>query len=230
MLSALRDFGFQRQMSVLLAFCFLHILVWGFTSQSGGVLAHQPKNGADSISGLHFSSTSRKLVSSTDLIGFKHSAAAGVDHACGINSHQQIACWGNSEFGQTGVELEMALTPGPFHLQKAGTVAQVAVGEYHGCLLFQDGGFACWGDNTFGQAGVSSDRCLQSPEVHSAPGSPYSDICVDDTFTCARSPSLASCWGDNTVYQVSSNASKNIPEKEAVPSAPSFTTLTSAAA
>lgn len=55
-------------------------------------------------------------------------------------------CWGGKDAGPVTVPAGLA------------NVASVSAGEYHTCAITIDGGVACWGANTEGQADVSNIR------------------------------------------------------------------------
>ncbi len=57
--------------------------------------------------------------------------SAGSSHVCGIKTGGAVACWGDSEYGQT-------VTP-------SGSFSVVSAGGYHACALNTGGAAVCWG-------------------------------------------------------------------------------------
>lgn len=90
----------------------------------------------------------------------------------------------------------------------------VSVGASHSCALKTGGNAYCWGDNRFGQLGVTQGdsvcssgnvrfRCSAHP-LQVQPGVRFASISAGGEHTCAITVSKeAYCWGDNDSFQVS---------------------------
>ncbi len=81
-----------------------------------------------------------------------------------------------------------------------GCAQQLASGDAHTCVLYDDGRVACVGANDFGQLGDGTTE--HSPSfVHSAVDD-VSLIAAGGNTTCAASRANVSCWGDNGASQL----------------------------
>jgi alpha-tubulin suppressor-like RCC1 family protein len=89
--------------------------------------------------------------------------AAGDAHTCVVDAAQLVRCTGANESDQLGVDGPDTCTISSvstecsrgFLSTTLGTgVSALAIGSTHGCLL-ASGAVSCWGDNTYGQLGVT---------------------------------------------------------------------------
>jgi hypothetical protein len=109
--------------------------------------------------------TSKKVegVESAILVG------TGFEHSCTINENLTVSCWGANLFGQLGNGTTKAseaaeVVPGLEIIQ------DLALGEYHTCVLAGDGFSAyCWGNNSHGQLGNDKTVDSSSPVKVAAP-------------------------------------------------------------
>jgi alpha-tubulin suppressor-like RCC1 family protein len=77
---------------------------------------------------------------------------------------------------------------------------RLVVGDNHSCLLLHDGSVKCWGDNTYGQLGVSGITSSKTPVTVSSFGvNRYAvEIAAGKQHSCALlNDASVSCWGDN---------------------------------
>jgi hypothetical protein len=103
--------------------------------------------------------------------------------------------------GCTG-ELALGTIPG-----EKPRVADMAVGNSHGCLLYEGGAVACWGANDQGQGGVEGFDDL--PTVVDVAGvGTASDVVVGDAFSCVllEADGGVACWGSNARGQLAQDA------------------------
>lgn len=100
----------------------------------------------------------------------------------------------------------------------------ISAGGMHSCGISADDTLACWGDNSFGQAGPPEGRFAMvsaglvqscaidlkgrlncwgaSSAIPAKPRSKYKDVSAGDGHTCAiRRTGAIDCWGDNTWQQ-----------------------------
>jgi len=96
--------------------------------------------------------------------------AVGRHHACAIvndGASDSLVCWGQNGFGQLGLgstdtigDTDADLVSGELpHVDlpdRGEGLAQVALGDSHTCLLWDDGEMSCWGYNWGGQLGIGS--------------------------------------------------------------------------
>lgn len=93
------------------------------------------------------------------------SIAVGASHSCAVDSNQKVQCWGDNYYGQIGSgetdELDFFDFTWPIIVQADGGgdlsgVSDVSAGYAHTCAVKSNGSVWCWGDNHYGQLGVSS--------------------------------------------------------------------------
>jgi alpha-tubulin suppressor-like RCC1 family protein len=93
--------------------------------------------------------------------------SAGEYHTCALQNDGAVLCWGNNGAAQAGDGTMMNPKPIPTPsagLPEVGTsTAAVASGSAHTCALLSVGSVRCWGDNTFGEVGVSSPQYVTEP-------------------------------------------------------------------
>ena len=127
---------------------------------------------------------------------------AGVAHTCARLDDGRVVCWGDSRFGQLGLD-PAAPTFTPVTLD--GPAKAVAAGAYHTCALVA-GGVRCWGWNDDGQLGDAGQRGGDvAPGVTVAVPLPAAAtaIAAGAFHTCARLETGAVvCWGLNDAGQL----------------------------
>ena len=85
---------------------------------------------------------------------------------CGVRINGTVACWGNSERGETNVP--------------AGTFVSVSAGAGFACAVRTDGTLACWGNDHYATA---------------APDGTFSSVSAGSNFACAvRTDGTLACW------------------------------------
>jgi len=97
-----------------------------------------------------------------------------------------VNCWGSNTFGQAP----------PERAPLTGQFTQLAIGDYHGCALRDDGVIECWGPPPPVNVSVA-------PPIRTAPaGLSYTQVSSGDGFVCAlRSDGVVECWGDSLYDQ-----------------------------
>lgn len=112
---------------------------------------------------------------------------------CAISEQGALSCWGRNDFGTLGDgTTTYRATPVPIGAT-FGTIADVALGTSHGCLLTTAGTAYCWGTS-----GTVGDGTLESRGTPTAVagGHVFSAIEAGNTATCAlTSDGTAYCWG-----------------------------------
>jgi alpha-tubulin suppressor-like RCC1 family protein len=128
--------------------------------------------------------------------------SAGHAHTCALLRDGSIACWGSNERGQcgTGTGTEPLERPELVPLPSA-TFTALTAGRTHTCALSSDSTVYCWGDTSYGQAGV--DPALTGNGVVAptrvADLDSVGGIETVTDHTCAwrsRRPFFV-CWGSN---------------------------------
>ena len=145
--------------------------------------------------------------------------AVGANHSCARLSNGTLACWGANFDGQCGNAVKdnnssISWLPGPISVSSTPnvSVAQVAAGWKHTCVVLSTGGVECWGNNEYSQLGYGHLKNIGDDELPSSVGpvSVTSEAGVKVTqlvagfrHTCALlSTGGVKCWGSNDVGQV----------------------------
>lgn len=139
----------------------------------------------------------------------------GENHACALSSSKEVYCWGDSVYGQVGVENgvnKYFSTP-----QKVLTnVIDIVALKYSTCALVKDEGVKCWGSNEYGELGIDSLQAYSEVPVSVAnltrddyvfpfAASIARHICVYD-----ESSEDIYCWGNGADKQNGSETYDNI--------------------
>jgi alpha-tubulin suppressor-like RCC1 family protein len=146
--------------------------------------------------------------------------AAGTFQTCVILDDGTVKCWGSNSMGSLGLgwppdaaighalvgdessEIVSALPPVALG---TGRPVRISVGSDSTCVVFEDGRVKCWGDNTYGELGISGpSRGASSADMgESLPalalGEDAVDVGVGAGHACALLLSgNVKCWGENT--------------------------------
>jgi alpha-tubulin suppressor-like RCC1 family protein len=139
-------------------------------------------------------------------IGQVTGIATGGNHTCVLQASGNILCAGLNNRGQLGDgTLTTRRSPvfvgiSPINQTPLNAVA-MATGGHHTCALLADGSAKCWGDNSFGQLGISNTALLNlaPTPVLGGPGTfTARDVAAGSNHTCAvRANGAVVCWGSN---------------------------------
>lgn len=133
----------------------------------------------------------------------------GAYHSCVLLEDDQVKCWGDNSYGQTGqgsVQINLAPSARALDFGSGLKARELAVGSYHTCALLQDGSARCWGRNQSGQLGYGDldDRRLP-PQIGLDFGAGQNAIHLSAglAHTCAvMSDKSVQCWGGNEEGQL----------------------------
>ena len=132
--------------------------------------------------------------------------AVGGHHICFVMNFA-LRCWGRNSHGQLGVgdRVWRLSNPGVVNTSVSSLVS-VGAGTRHTCMSASvglDTGMKCWGNNEFGQLGLSPGQDRPRPTF-------ITDIIAQkidggERHTCAKESPLPAplyCWGDNARGQL----------------------------
>jgi alpha-tubulin suppressor-like RCC1 family protein len=130
--------------------------------------------------------------------------AAGDQFTCALTRAPQNEawCWGLNNRGQLGDGTRTTrFVPTRVAVPSGVTFTGISAGEDHACGLTSAGIGYCWGGNTYGQVGNSTNLDQLRP-VPIFDARPYITISAGSFTTCAVSTIQdAYCWGKNTSGQ-----------------------------
>jgi alpha-tubulin suppressor-like RCC1 family protein len=139
--------------------------------------------------------------------------SAGGGHSCAVTSAGAAQCWGANTRSQTGTGLPDSLVLVPTAVAGGLTFRTISAGGQHSCGITTDSLAYCWGANTNGQLGDSSQIDRPSPVlVHG--GLRFTEVHAGAAFTCGLTDGLVLyCWGDGTQGQLGRSflASSSVP-------------------
>jgi len=141
--------------------------------------------------------------------------AIGRAHMCAISTNNRVWCWGGTSNGK------QASTPGanvttPQQLGVgSGTASRVSAGNDHTCVALSTS-VSCFGDNSFGQLGVSPFNEENVTPIGTEFGVTIDDVIAGGGFTCVRLRNTEPlCWGENSSWQL--GAGNSSPTERAIP-------------
>ena len=129
--------------------------------------------------------------------------SAGLSHTCVILNDGSVSCWGSGESNELGDELAIGSSvPIPTSsLGEGRTAVAITAGDYHTCVILDDGSVSCWGNNANGQNGNSnSNTTTPKPTQTSSLGEGRTAVAISagGGHTCATlDDGSVSCWGFN---------------------------------
>jgi len=149
--------------------------------------------------------------------------SSGRKHTCALLANGSVFCWGNNNRGQLGIgNTPTALnymgygtgaeTMDISRIAEIGTVNAITVeaGDDHSCAILDTGDVRCWGDNNWGQLGLSKSSTtlahlgtIQDPSTEAAIslGGKAIGLALGLQSTCALlSMGEVKCWGFSDPY------------------------------
>ncbi|HYF46688.1 MAG TPA: hypothetical protein VD926_10800 [Acidimicrobiales bacterium] len=144
--------------------------------------------------------------------------SAGNSFTCVRLVSGQARCWGSDSDGQVG-------DGGPFNVEHPlprvvsgtngqgalGGITQLSTGGDHACARLNTGQVRCWGRNTAGQLGDTTNEKRAFPVVvrntsGTAALADVSQVAAGTSHTCARMANgTARCWGEGNQGQLGNN-------------------------
>ena len=151
------------------------------------------------------------------------SVKTGSYHTCAVFDFGGMKCWGRNNHGQLGSGNlgNVGDRPGEMgnvlkfvNVGKNRRVLNVVLGAYHTCVLLDNGGAKCFGNNVYGQLGYGDtltrgDKAstmgdhLQRIDFRNYENRSVVSMSAGDEFCCALfNDSTAECWGHNSFGQL----------------------------
>ena len=141
----------------------------------------------------------------------------GYDHTCAISDSGDLFCWGENSFGQLGNSASEILDRAYLVTELELDPVSVSAGQWHTCAILEGGEIGCWGDNRFGQLGITSNQTESLTRPISLP-SPALAISAGHSHSCAiLSINEVYCWGANSFGQIGINSTGISVEPAKVP-------------
>lgn len=148
--------------------------------------------------------------------------STGYKHTCGIDTANQLWCWGGNTVGQVGTGnfngpiREPNRIPHP----QGRPWRQVAAGFQHTCAIDGDFGLWCWGSNDVGQLGLDAgvvgvDGITAAPKPV-WPGTRWQYVDVDQHSCALTTDATLWCWGAGGAGQLGNGSNVNLPEPTVV--------------
>lgn len=138
---------------------------------------------------------------------------AGRNHSCVLTEAGAARCWGSNRYAQLGrtanIDIDLPnLILDVLHLGSG--VSDITAGFDHSCVLTAAGEARCWGSNSVGQLGASSEINAVRPEPMPVPSleTDNTAIVAGAAHTCVlRTNGGLRCWGYNSRGQLGDPAS-----------------------
>lgn len=144
--------------------------------------------------------------------------SAGYNHTCVIRSDNSTVCWGKNAYGELGIGNTNSIGDGSGEMGSnlvavdLGTsyATSLSGGLEFTCAILATGQVKCWGDNTYGQLGVSGNHGNESgtmgtnlPAIDFGSGRTAKAISTGRQHACAiLDNDSVKCWGANTYGQL----------------------------
>jgi alpha-tubulin suppressor-like RCC1 family protein len=152
--------------------------------------------------------------------------ATGGTHTCALRNDGTVACFGSNYYGELGTPsppATAATNPAPITVAGLSGVTQIAAGDSQTCALRNDGTVACFGRNTYGQLGNTSNNGTlnANPTPTTVDGlTGVTAIAVGTSHTCAaRNDGTVACFGNNHYGQLGNTTNNGTDTANPVPTA-----------
>jgi alpha-tubulin suppressor-like RCC1 family protein len=151
-----------------------------------------------------FASRNRPIV----LSGSYGDFALGLWHACAVGDGGTVLCWGVNASGEVGDgTMERAGTPTTVNML-GGFARSLGCGGGHSCAVLTNGSLNCWGNNSWGQLGITAGAARVAPVR--AIGAGVFEVAAGFGFTCAlMTNNTVRCWGENLHGQLGNDTRTN---------------------
>ena len=130
------------------------------------------------------------------------SVGGGQQNTCILLTDGGVMCWGRDHVGQNGDGGTSSTTHSASSnvaLPDGRAADHLVVGDFHSCVILDNGKVSCWGYNTDGMLGDNTTTNSITPLISNLPnGSIAVDLAVGFYHTCAVIENgSVYCWGHN---------------------------------
>ncbi|HVY32073.1 MAG TPA: hypothetical protein VHB79_36305 [Polyangiaceae bacterium] len=138
-------------------------------------------------------------------------AVGANNHSCGIDTAQQLWCWGDNQLGQLGT----GDTNGTLSAKHIGAAAWLAVdmSQQFSCGIQADHTLWCWGTNGAGRSGQPANVVNETSPTQVGTDKDWLELSVGEDHGCARKQDNSIwCWGSDSQGALGINlGTGNIP-------------------
>jgi alpha-tubulin suppressor-like RCC1 family protein len=123
-----------------------------------------------------------------------------------------VACWGQNgrgQLGPNGVVGTSTTTPLVVPLMGNRAALDIAAGSQHVCVVTSNSGVQCWGDNTYGQLGITASMTPTPTPGFVTNGGFASRVAAGGETTCMLGSATVACWGRNDFGQIGNGNTTN---------------------
>ncbi len=120
---------------------------------------------------------------------------AGSTYTCGIDTDDQLWCWGDNDLGTLGLGFARESTATPLALAFDEPLDQVSAGRDSACLIDHTGALYCWGRNLFGRLGFGDLNRRPAPQRVGTDHWVSVDVSLGEHTCAIRDDSSLWCWG-----------------------------------
>ena len=136
--------------------------------------------------------------------------ATGGTHSCGLDAAGVLRCWGRNDAGQLGIANMNTNLDAPTQVDQAGPFTHVAAGPEHTCAITSAGATYCWGGNSDGQLGQSTQGSDSPAALLVGGNHTFVTVFAGTTHSCGLEAGGALwCWGANNNGQLGDGT--NVP-------------------
>jgi alpha-tubulin suppressor-like RCC1 family protein len=130
----------------------------------------------------------------------------GGKHTCARLLDGTVRCWGDNDYGQLGNGMMGPMSVAPVPVTNLQAITHLALGgsssDGHSCAVLGDNTARCWGNNSDGQLGDSSQNDTGTPVgVANLPG--IDRLALGRSHSCALlADGTLECWGQDDCGQL----------------------------
>ncbi|MEZ4870592.1 MAG: hypothetical protein R3C14_55195 [Caldilineaceae bacterium] len=141
-----------------------------------------------------------------DMSGFSATVSAiatGAFNTCILTTVGGVKCWGDNDSGQLGIGSTHNISIPTDVIGLSNGVSAISAGWRQSCALMTSGSVMCWGDNTFGQLGITDSFYVSTPMTMTELTNAVDAISSGGEHLCAlMQTGGVKCWGANYLGQL----------------------------